>query len=44
MSKRLILAKSNLNPNFIGSWEIEGKICDQIIPYYGVQKEWVNQL
>ena len=34
MTKRLNLAKSNLTPNFIGSWEMKAIICDHIINYY----------
>ena len=32
--KRLDLGKTNLNPNFIGSWIIEPFFCDEIISYY----------
>ena len=32
--KRTILGKNNLNPNFIGSWLIESKLCDEIITYF----------
>ena len=43
MSMRLNLGKSNLSPNFIGSWGMETSICDQIISYYenhkGKQKQ-----
>ena len=43
MTKRLHLGKSNLTPNFIGAWEIEPLICDQIIDYFdkhqGQQKQ-----
>ena len=38
MTKRLVLQKSNLTPNFIGSWEMEASICDQIITYYEKHK------
>jgi len=38
MTKRLVLGKSNLTPNFIGSWEMEASICDQIITYYDKHK------
>ena len=39
MTKRLGLGKSNLTPNFIGSWEMEASICDQIISYYDKHKD-----
>ena len=39
MPKRVKLEKSKLSPNFIGSWEIESSICDQIIDYYDNNKE-----
>ena len=38
MIKRLKLSKSNLTPNFIGSWEMEHSICDEIISYYDKHK------
>ena len=34
MTTRLKIEKSNLSPNFIGSWEMKDSICDQIIAYY----------
>ena len=43
MTKRIELGKSNLNPNFIGSWEMETSICDQIITYYDKHKEKQHQ-
>jgi len=43
MRRRLNLAKSNLTPNFIGSWEMEATICDQIINYYDKHKEKSKQ-
>jgi len=39
MNKRLQLGKSNRTPNFIGSWEIETSICDQVISYYDKHEE-----
>tara|TARA_Y100001968_G_scaffold318722_1_gene349311 strand:- start:3114 stop:3716 length:603 start_codon:yes stop_codon:yes gene_type:complete len=39
MKHRVKLSKPNLSPNFIGSWEIETSICDQIIAYYDKHKE-----
>ena len=39
MTKRVELEKSNLTPNFIGSWVMETLICDQIIAYYERNKE-----
>ena len=39
MTKRLGLGKSNLTPNFIGSWEMEASICDHIINYYDQHKD-----
>ncbi|WP_269604511.1 2OG-Fe(II) oxygenase [Prochlorococcus marinus] len=39
MTKRVNLEKSKLSPNFIGSWEIESSLCDQIIAYYDKNKE-----
>ena len=38
MTKRLKLEKSKLTPNFIGAWEMETSICDQIITYYEKHK------
>ena len=38
MTKRLKLNKSNLTPNFIGSWEMNAKICDKIVDYYEKHK------
>ena len=38
MKERFNLGKSNLNPNFIGSWKMESIICDQIIDYYDNHK------
>ena len=32
--KRTSLEKNNLNPNFIGSWLIESKLCDEITTYF----------
>ena len=43
MTKRFNLAKSNLTPNFIGSWEMEDVICDQIINYYEKHQEKQQQ-
>ncbi len=39
MTKRVQLEKSKLTPNFIGSWEMETLICDEIIAYYEKNKE-----
>ena len=39
MTKRAELDKSQLTPNFIGSWAMETLICDQIIAYYEKNKE-----
>ena len=39
MTKRLKLEKAKQTPNFIGSWEMEASICDQIIIYYDQHKE-----
>ena len=39
MTKRAELDKSDLTPNFIGSWVMETLICDQIIAYYEKNKE-----
>ena len=38
MTKRAELEKSNLTPNFIGSWVMETLICDKIIAYYEKNK------
>ncbi len=43
MTKRTNLAKSNLSPNFIGSWQMESIICDQIIAYYNNHQEKQKQ-
>ena len=43
MIKRLKLEKPNLTPDFIGSWEMEASICDQIIAYYEEHKEKQKQ-
>mgnify|MGYP001248942427 CR=1 FL=1 len=43
MIKRLVLGKSNLTPNFIGSWEMESSICSQIINYYDKNKDQQRQ-
>ena len=32
--QRSDLDKTNLNPNFIGSWLIEPYLCDEIISHY----------
>ena len=37
--KRLDLGKTNLSPNFIGSWIIEPSLCDEIISYYEKNKQ-----
>ncbi len=34
MIKKYILENPNLSPNFIGSWIIDYRICDEIINYY----------
>ena len=39
MTNRVQLKKSKLSPNFIGAWQIETTICDQIIAYYDKNKE-----
>tara|TARA_Y100001968_G_C19284574_1_gene680974 strand:- start:315 stop:917 length:603 start_codon:yes stop_codon:yes gene_type:complete len=39
MSRRISLEQANLNPNFIGSWEMETSICDEIIAYYEKHKK-----
>ncbi len=38
MTIRVDLGSSNLNPNFIGSWNMDPSICDQIIDYYDKHK------
>ena len=43
MIKRIQLEKSNLTPNFIGSWEMEHSICDQLIAYYDKHEEKQKQ-
>ena len=43
MTKRLELGKFNFTPNFIGSWEMEASICDQIVTYYDLHKEKQKQ-
>ena len=43
MVKRSKLPTSNLTPNFIGSWEMEYSICDQIISYYDEHKKQHQQ-
>ena len=43
MTQRLKLEKSNLNPHFIGSWEMEASICDQIVAYYDKHKDKQKQ-
>ncbi len=43
MTKRLKLEKPNLTPNFIGSWEMEASICDQVIAYYEKNKDKQKQ-
>ena len=41
--KRLDLGKTNLTPNFIGSWIIETSLCDQIIEYFEKEKQKQHQ-
>tara|TARA_B100000579_G_C22771450_1_gene824175 strand:+ start:220 stop:816 length:597 start_codon:yes stop_codon:yes gene_type:complete len=41
--KRSNLDKSNLSPNFIGSWEIPHSVCDEIIAYYEKNKQKQQQ-
>ena len=41
--RRAPLGKSNLSPNFIGSWIIEPLLCDQIIEYYEKNKQRQSQ-
>ena len=43
MIKRLKLEKSNLTPNFIGSWEMKAIICDHIINYYDKHQDKQRQ-
>ena len=43
MTKRLKIEKSNLSPNFIGSWKMKDSICDQIIDYYEKNKKKQKQ-
>ena len=43
MTKRLNLVKSNLTPNFIGSWEMKAIICDHIINYYDKHQDKQRQ-
>ena len=40
--KRSNFDKTNLTPNFIGSWIIEPLLCDDIITYYEKNKHWLN--
>ena len=39
MTKRLHLGNAKLSPHFIGSWEMDSSICDQIISYYDNHQE-----
>ncbi len=41
--KRSDLGKTNLTPNFIGSWLIEPSLCDEIIAYYERNQQKQNQ-
>ena len=41
--KRADLEKSNLTPNFIGSWVIEPTVCDAIIDYFEENKHKQRQ-
>jgi len=41
--KRSNLGKTNLNPNFIGSWIIEPSLCDEIILYFENNKQKQTQ-
>ena len=41
MIKKYILENPNLSPNFIGSWLIDYRICDEIIAYY--EKNQIKQ-
>ena len=34
MQKRITLDQGNQNPNFIGAWEIDTSICDNLISYF----------
>ena len=34
MKKRITLDQGNKTPNFIGAWEIDTSICDNLISYY----------
>ena len=43
MIKRIELGKTNLSPNFIGSWEMELSICDRIVTYYKNNQEKQSQ-
>ena len=37
--KRSDLGKTNLTPNFIGSWIIEPNLCNEIISYFEKNKQ-----
>ena len=41
--KRFDLAKTNLTPNFIGSWVIDPSLCDEIIVYFENNKQKQRQ-
>ena len=41
--KRTDLDKGNLTPNFIGSWEIETTLCEEIIEYFEKNKRSQHQ-
>ncbi len=41
--KRTDLDKTNLTPNFIGSWIIEPSLCDEIIAHYENNKQKQSQ-
>ena len=41
--KRSDLGKTNLSPNFIGSWIIDYSLCDEIIAYYERNKQKQSQ-
>ena len=43
MTTRVNLKKSDLSPNFIGSWQMEHSISDQIIAYYDKHQEKQNK-
>tara|TARA_B100000700_G_scaffold329329_1_gene450589 strand:+ start:8376 stop:8984 length:609 start_codon:yes stop_codon:yes gene_type:complete len=43
MKQLVDLGKTNLNPNFIGSWIIDTSICDHLISYYEEHKEKQTQ-